>query len=174
MAAFLKQKILHVLFEVGITLKAFNGLWETVSGLAFLLVSKATLSHWLFGFAQNELIEDPRDRVMNFVVHILLNPETSTKTFAALYVLFHGLLNIFLAVQLYREKHWAYLVTIWSVLLFMVYQVYRIATHHSLILTVITVFDVFYVALVWHEYKRTAGQEHIDAPPMENGASALK
>lgn len=169
MKPLLKEKQWHELFEVGLFLKAFNGAWETVSGLMFLLVSKATLSGWFSRLIQNELLEDPRDRVTNFIVHTLLNPGTTTKTFAALYVLFHGLLNLFLVIQLRRDKHWAYLVTIWTVILFMFYQVYRISVHHSLILTVITIFDVFYIFIVWHEYRHHVERKNrIPQPPTQS------
>lgn len=83
----LTTKHWHKLFEVTLFMKGFNGVWETISGLTFLLLSKATLSHWYIKLARNELIEDPTDRVGNFVVHILLNPNTGTKTFTALYIL---------------------------------------------------------------------------------------
>ncbi len=159
----LKQTQWHRLFEVGLALKAFNGIWETVSGLTFLFVSKATLNVWFSRLLQNELLEDPRDRVTNFIVGTLLNPETSTKTFAAVYLLFHGLLNLFLVIQLRRDKHWAYLVTIWTSFLFMLYQIYRISEHNSLILMAITIFDVFYIAIVWHEYKHHREQKQTQA-----------
>ena len=153
MVPLLKENVWHRLFRVGLAVKAFNGIWGTVSGCAFLFISKATLSGWFLSFARSELIDDPNDVVMNFVVHTLLSPSTSTKTFAALYVLFHGLINLFLAILLYRDKHWAYPTTVGLMALSLVYQIYRIGTHHSLILTVITVFDVIYMMLVWHEYK---------------------
>ena len=34
----------------------------------------------------------------------------------------------------------------------MMYQLFRIALHHSLFMEVITVFDVFFIVLIWHEY----------------------
>ena len=42
MTAFIKEKILHGLFELGLALKCFNGLWETLSGGILLFTSKAT------------------------------------------------------------------------------------------------------------------------------------
>ena len=172
MIRFFKATSLHRLFEVGLALKGFNGLWETAIGLAFLLISKASLSQWYLRFTQNELIEDPHDHITNFIVHTLLNPGTTTKTFAALYVLFHGLLNLFLAVQLYRDKHWAYPTTIGVVIVSVIYQIYRISVHHSLILTAITIFDLFFIILIWHEYKHHVEQKQSE--PTKTSSSLPK
>lgn len=153
MKKFLTQKYWHELFEVGITLKGFNGIWETVTGFLFLVLSKDTLHRGFSYVTRNELFEDPNDKFINFLAHTLQNFSSDTKTFAALYIFLHGLLNIFLVIQLYRDKHWAYLVTIGSMILFMFYQIYRISIHHSVFLTVLTVFDAVFIVLAWHEYK---------------------
>ena len=155
----LKEKSWHNLFELGLALKAFNGIWETATGIFMLVVSKATLHKWFMVLAYSELIEDPHDGVVNFIVNTLLNPLTNTKTFVTLYVLFHGLLNIFLTVQLYRKKHWAYPTTIGLMSVFQLYQFYRIGVHHSFILTFLTVFDVIFMVLTWHEYRHHINQK---------------
>lgn len=149
----LSQKYWHRLFEFGIAVKAINGVWETISGLLVLFLSKAVLSSWFYLITRDELLEDPNDRFINFLAHGLQNLSHSAQTFTALYVLAHGLLNIFLAIQLYRDKHWAYLVTIGAMLMFMTYQIYRISIHHSLILTALTIFDAAFIGITWHEYK---------------------
>lgn len=147
------QKYWHRLFEFSVLTKGFTGVWETVSGFLFLFLNKTTLGGWFSLLVRNELVEDPDDKFINFLTHALQNLSSDAKTFAALYVLAHGLLNIFLVVQLYRNKHWAYLVIIWAMLISLPYEIYRISIHHSAILTTITIFDAFFIALAWREYK---------------------
>ena len=149
----LTQKYWHELFELGVLLKGINGIWETTSGLLFLFLSKETLQNWLFVVTRNELLEDPHDYLINFLTQIFQNVSHGARLFAAVYLVVHGLLNIFLAIQLRRNRHWAYLVTIGFTLLFLVYQIYRISVHHSVLLMVITLFDIIFVGLAWHEYK---------------------
>ncbi len=149
----IRENFWHELFEFGVFIKGLNGIWETVSGFLVLFLSKATFSKWFYLVARNELLEDPNDKFINFLAHALQNLSNDTKTFAALYILIHGLLNIFLAVQLYREKHWAYPVTIGLMLVIASYQVYRVSINHSLILTAITLFDLLFIMLAWREYK---------------------
>ncbi len=161
MKLLLPEKYWHKFFEIGIFVKGFNGVWETVSGILVLSISKLTLSHWLSVLAEEELLEDPNDPFIHFVTHSLENFSHNTQIFAALYILGHGILNIFLAVQLYKEKKWAYKVAAIAMLVFMIYQVYRISIHHSLILTAITIFDVFFVIITWHEYRYHSGRHEL-------------
>lgn len=147
------SKYLHKLFELGVIIKCIDGAWETISGFLFLFLKKATMNIWFFSATRNELLEDPHDRLINLLAHSLQNFSRDTQIFAAIYILLHGFLNIFLAIQLYRRKYWAYLAAIIVMLIFMAYQIYRISVHHSLVLTVITIFDAFFIALTWYEYK---------------------
>jgi len=124
------ESFLHWLFEFGVLVKAFNGLWETTSGILLLALGEAVL-----------------------MARIFHNISPHTKNFAAAYLLIHGLLNIFLAIQLYRNKLWAYLITIGVMIGFLFYQVHRISLYHSQILIYITIFDLFFILLTWHEYR---------------------
>lgn len=153
MKKLLSQTSWHKLFEVGVFLKGLNGIWGTVGGFLILFLSKETLNNWFLVITQGEQVEDTSDKVIVFLTHALQNVSSSTQTFVAFYMLLHGILNIFLTIQLARDKHWAYLVTIGITALFLCYQVYRIGVHHSLVLVVVTLFDVFFVFLTWHEYR---------------------
>lgn len=147
------QKHWHKLFKFSVLIKGFTGTLGITSGLLFLFLNKTTLTGWFSLLVRNELLEDPNDRFINFLTYALQNISSDAKTFAALYVLAHGFLNIFLVVQLYRNKHWAYLVIIWVMLISMPYQIYRISIHHSIALIAITLFDAFFIILAWREYK---------------------
>jgi uncharacterized membrane protein len=149
----LTQKYWHELFEFGVLLKSINGIWETFSGFIFLFLSKVTLESWFFVVTKHELLEDPKDPFISFLAQTFQNISRDTQLFAAIYLIMHGFLNIFLAIQLQRDKHWAYLATIGFTLLFVVYQIYRINMYHSLFLTVVTIFDLFFAGLAFHEYK---------------------
>lgn len=147
------QKYWHKLFALGVVAKGFNGVWETASGLLVLFLNKATLSGWFYRISRNELLEDPNDKFIGFLAGLMENFSVDAKTFAALYLLFHGLLNIFLAIQLRRDRHWAYLATITTMSVAMTYQIYRIFLFHSQILAWVTVFDALFIILIWHEYR---------------------
>ena len=148
------ENVLHQIFEFGIFVKGFNGIWETVSGFLILFLSKETISKLFNWLADKEMFEYPRDFFINFALKFLENLSYSTQTFIAVYILIHGLLNLFLAIQLHRDKIWAYLATISVMVILMFYQVHRIILHHSPVLIFFTTFDVFFIILTWHEYNR--------------------
>ena len=148
------ESVLHDIFEAGIFIKFFNSLWEIVSGFFILFLSKETIGRLFYFLARKEMLEDPRDFFINFSLKFLENLSHNTQVFIAVYILLHGLLNLFLVVQLYRDKIWAYVATVSIMVVFLFYQVYRIILHHSTILTIITIFDILFIMLTWHEYKR--------------------
>ena len=143
---------LHVFFEAGIALKAFNGLWETISGLLGLLISHDLMLRGFYALSHGELLEDPQDRLVHGVGYFLTTTPHGTRMFIALYVLAHGLANLFLAYNLFRNRLWAYPATVGALVLFLVYQIYRIYLFHSLTLTALTLIDIVFLALLLHEY----------------------
>ena len=137
------QKFWHQLFEAGVFLKALNSLWETTAGLFVLTITYPVLLDWFvfFSFVEFGFISDRVD-------HLSL----STKNFVGFYLLFHGVINMFLAYNLFRNRLWAYPASMIIIGLFLTYQVYRLAHTHSLILLFLTLFDIAYLVLTWHEY----------------------
>jgi uncharacterized membrane protein len=77
----------------------------------------------------------------------------SSQHFYAFYLLSHGLVKVALVIGLLRNKLWAYPASLVVLSLFIVYQVYRYSYTHSMGLIVLTVFDVFVMFLIWHEYR---------------------
>ena len=148
----------HALFEAGVALKAFNGLWETASGLFVLLVPRHTVMHWFSLLAQRELLEDPHDRFVDTATRFITNTPEGTRLFIGIYILLHGLLNLFLVYNLYRNRLWAYPATAGVIGLFLVYQFERIYMHHSLTLTVLTILDIIFLGLLVHEYRHQRGK----------------
>lgn len=144
---------LHRLFKFGIALKGLYGIFEVISGSLVLFITKNSFTNIFNRLTRGELIEDPNDRLVTFLASALQHISTNTKLFAALYIFIHGLLNIFLAVQLHKKRLWAYPVTISAMILFMSYQMYRIFHTHSIVLILITIWDITFIAITWHEYK---------------------
>lgn len=153
MRSILPEKYWHAFFESGIFLKGFNGVWEILAGTLFLTLNRDTLHTWYSIVTHHELLQDPNDPFLQFLSHVIQNTTVGTQKFAAAYLLIHGCINIFLAIQLYRGRHWAYPATIAVLAIFFVYQIYRITLYHSTVLMIITAFDVLLAVLIWHEYR---------------------
>ena len=78
----------------------------------------------------------------------------SALLFGAAYLLVQGAVKVVLVIALLLNKLWAYPCTITVLLIFIGYQLYRIALQPSLGLVALTVFDAVIVVLTWREYRR--------------------
>ena len=139
------------IFKVSVLLKAANAIAEIIGGTSLLFTGEITKI--VSKMIQREFLEDPRDYVANIAQHYLPYFSEHSQSFAAFYLLSHGVIKIFLAVGLLRNKLWAYPAAIAFFILFILYQIYRYTYTQSSFLILLTVFDLIVVGLTWHEYK---------------------
>ena len=149
----MNERRIHRIFEISLLLKGAHALIECIGGLALALVGTSTITGLVNAFTQEELLEDPNDFVATRLLSLAQNFSVSTQRFYAFYLLSHGVIKAFLVVGLLRNKLWAYPVSLVVLGLFIVYQLYRFAYTHGFGLIVLTVFDVFVIGLIWHEYR---------------------
>lgn len=142
------------LFEIGIILKGLNGLAELLGGLLLLFVTPADIHHLAATLTQGELSEDPNDVVARYLLHTANGLTGNAVIFGAVYLLVHGAVKVVLVVALLLNKLWAYPSMIIVLLIFIGYQLYRIALDPSAGLVALTVFDALIVVLTWREYRR--------------------
>jgi len=167
MREFLRQKTWHELFEAGVFLKALNSSWEILGGLFLLMFARGFLPRFVVFLGRTELLGDSDDFLFKAVnMQVAHLSAGGTRTFVAVYLLFHGIMNAFLAYNLFRNRLWAYPFSIGFVSLFLIYQLYRLAHTHSLVLLAISIFDIAFLVLTWHEYRYQARRaaQHASAP----------
>jgi uncharacterized membrane protein len=157
------ERTLHLTFVVALWAKAALAASEIVGGVAAWLVSKQFLLREVVAVTRGELAEDPHDAVANYLLHSAQHLSVGAKTFAAIYLLAHGVIKLWLVIGLLRERLWYYPIAIAVFVGFIAYQVYRYALHHSALLLVITALDVVVIALTWHEW-RYLGRRLADGP----------
>lgn len=147
------EKNIHLAFEISLLLKGLLALGQIVGGIIASFVTRDFLLKTVSVLTQEELGEDPRDLIANYLLHSAQNLSISTQVFVALYLLIHGTIKLWLIIGLLRQKLWYYPTAIVVFGLFIVYQLYRFSFTHSVWLLLITVVDVIVIALTWHEYK---------------------
>ena len=147
------EKNIHLAFEISLLLKGVFALGEIIGGIVALFITKEFLLKIVGVLTQEELAEDPRDLIANYLLHSTQNFSISTQYFVALYLLSHGSIKLWLIVGLLRKKLWYYPTAIIVFGLFIVYQLYRFSFTHSLWLLLITGVDVIVIGLTWHEYR---------------------
>lgn len=159
MKGFLDEKKLFAAFEVSLWLKGIFALSEAVAGVAAYIASPRTLLTSVLWVTKDEFAEDPHDLVANFLMHTVQHLSGSAQKFAALYLLGHGVLKLWLIAGLLRRRLWYYPVSIAIFALFIVYQIYRYTFTHSVWLLLITVMDLVIIVLTWHEYRYLSNQQ---------------
>jgi uncharacterized membrane protein len=139
-------------FAVGIVLKGLDGVLEVVGGVLLLVVSPATIDQLSRALTQHELSEDPHDFLATHLLHAAGSLTGSSLQFGAAYLLLHGVVKIVLVSALLRDKIWAYPWMIAFLIVFIVYQIYRMTFAFSIGLLGLTIFDVVVAWLTYREY----------------------
>ncbi|MEO5809164.1 MAG: DUF2127 domain-containing protein [Sphingomicrobium sp.] len=149
----IQERRIHQLFEVSILLKGAHALIEIVGGLALALTANGRIAELVARFTQDELHEDRADFVANHLIALAQAMSVQTQNFYAFYLLSHGVVKVALVAGLLMRKLWAYPASLVVMMLFIAYQIYRYSYTHSPGLIALTVFDLFVMGLIWHEYR---------------------
>jgi uncharacterized membrane protein len=149
----MQEKRIHQIFVVSVSLKGLHALIEIAGGLALYLVSAASIVQAINRWSYDELIEDRHDWVASHLLDFSRTFSVAEHNFYAFYLLSHGLVKSVLVIGLLRERLWAYPASFAVFGLFIVYQLYRYSYTHDFALILLTIFDLFVIALAWHEYR---------------------
>lgn len=142
-------------FAIGLGLKALDAIVELVSGLFLLFVSPEQLQNWIRGSLAPELREGANGFVVTYLLHWITHLQQGVVLFAAIYLILHGVAKLVVVVEVLRGKSWAYVGLIVLLALFVVYQIYHMATTGlSPGYLLLTASDLIIIALTSVEYVR--------------------
>ena len=157
----LNRKTIDKILEVGVVIKSFFGFFEILTGIVFAISGKAIVSNLLLWLTQQEVSEDPHDSIANYIISVANNYSEGSYIFSILYLIFHGFVNIFLAIALLKNKIWAYPWALSGFSIFTIYQIYRYFHTYSPVLLLLTFFDIFIITIVWLEYRKYYNKKKI-------------
>lgn len=152
-----REKLIHLLFDVGVIAKGIDGVLEIIGGALLFAVNPAQLNHIVRLLTQHELNEDPHDLVAGYLLYGAKHLSADVQIFGAVYLLGHGVIKVGLVAALLRQRLWAYPVAMLAFLLFFIYQLYRYSHTHAVWLLVLSAVDVFVIVITWLEYRRLRG-----------------
>ena len=147
-----KEKYIYEVFEISILLKAINAVIEMLLAIGIFFVTQDFIGDVITTLTSRELIEDPNDFFANYLVASGNNFSSSSHIFIIGYLFIHGAIKLGLMTALYKNKLWAYPLSIIFFSFFIFYQIYRFVFTQSPWLILFTIFDILVVWLVWHEY----------------------
>jgi uncharacterized membrane protein len=149
-----KEDLTDRVFHVSLLLKGLDGLLECIGGIFLLLIKPEQINSWARSLTEGELSRDPHDFIANHILNTAHELTGASLLFGALYLLSHGVVKLVLVIEVLRDHLWAYTALIVVTVLFVVYQVYRMADEFSLGLFVLTIFDLVIIYLTQKEYRR--------------------
>jgi uncharacterized membrane protein len=149
-----KSKSIHVFFNFSVIAKGIDGVLEIVGGILLFFTSPNNINMFVRILTQHELSEDPKDLIATYLLKSTHNLSKDVTVFAAMYLLWHGMVKVGLVAGLLFKRRWAYPAAIIAFFLFVIYQSYRFTHTHSPTLLALTVLDIFVIILTWIEYKR--------------------
>jgi uncharacterized membrane protein len=145
---------LATLFTIGVIIKAIDGVLEMAGGVLIFYITPEHTQRIVRALTENELPGAAHNLIRQHLVPAVQHASTGSKTFAAIYLLGHGVIKLGLVAGLLLKKRVAYPVAIVAFAVFLVYQLVRYIQDASALLLVLSVLDAFVIVMTVLEYRR--------------------
>ena len=146
------------LFDAGVIIKGIDGVAEIVVGV-LLLFRATTLESWVYLWLAHESALERGDLLSRGLEKLAAMLSSEARTFAIIYLIGHGVLKVFLTVNLLRERMWAFPVSIAFYGLFVAYQLNRFVRTHGPLLLALLLIDLVVIALIWREWRMRSASD---------------
>jgi uncharacterized membrane protein len=143
------------LFDVAVTVKGVDGAVQVVGAVVLAIVPPSAITGLANAVITRDLLGDQEGtlaRHLSKAAHDFA--DGSTRTFAIIYLLLHGLIKLGLVVALLRKLMPAYPVAAVVLAGFVVYELYRAVRTGSIALPIFAGIDVVIIVLVLREYRQ--------------------
>ena len=148
-----KQLVLSWMFRVSMWWRIVYGTLRIILGTTLLHLVGKPFSEIFYRLMLHETAEDPQDALFRFIHDTLEQHELTVTYFLASYLIFWGVIDIFLSVSLLRHKLWAFPVSLILIGFFVLYSISRFFHTHSLILLGVICVDVVIMFIIYREYR---------------------
>ena len=148
-----EQKNIQWMFRLSVLLKGIISAAEVVAGIVAFFVPITAVTDIFIEFAESELAETPSSFVANHLLTLAQDASTVTPLFLGVYLLSRGLIKLVLVWALLKNRLWAYPSALIVLGLFVAFQLYGIATGASILIAILTLFDLVVMYFIWREYR---------------------
>jgi uncharacterized membrane protein len=147
------EKTFAKVFKTIIFLKGLGGAFGIIGGLALLFISSETITKTVTKLFEHELLQDPNDLIVTYLMQISQHISVDAKSFGALFLIINGCISLGLVIALWRKKMWAYPVAATVLIAFVIYQYVRYTHTQLLSLMILMLFDLLIAVLVILRYQ---------------------
>jgi uncharacterized membrane protein len=148
-----RERDLLRLFDLGLLIKAVDGVLEALGALTLLFVSPRWVLRVVEFATAGELARDPDDPVAMSLREAAHAFSLHPHYFFAAYLFAHGIIKVVLVYGIFARKRYAYQVFIAALGVFGAYEAFRAIRTDSWLLAALAIFDILLMALAAHEYR---------------------
>ena len=152
--------VYETFFKVGMWWRIIYGVFRIIIGVILLQHIDTPLSDLFFTLMRHEVAQDQADFFVNTVGSFLSHQTLTITYFAVIYLVVWGVVDIFFSVALLHHKAWAFSFSIYLIIGFIFYEIFRFTQTHSYMLIALIFVDLFVLYLIMREsthYKKTHG-----------------
>jgi len=128
------------------------GSLRLILGFTLLKIIGTPVSDIFYTLMEHEIIEDPNDLLIQITNPFIQHLPFTITYFLAGYLIFWGIMDIFLSINLLKHRLWAFSVSIYIIGIFVLYEIYRFSYTHSYILAGVILVDLIIIWLIKKEY----------------------
>jgi uncharacterized membrane protein len=154
------------LFRIAIALKGIDGGLQLLGGLLLIIVPPTVISGIANTIITRDLLGDPSGTLATHLAtaagHYV---DGSTRWFAIIYLLAHGVVKLALVWALVKKIMPAFPIAVVVLLAFVGYEVWRAVVEHSIALPVFAAIDLIITVLVIREYLNLRRERAATAEP---------
>lgn len=143
--------VIDTAFHISLLLKGLDGLIEVISGLLLLIIRPSQIER----FSNSLVAHHPNSGWAQHVAEWGHSIGKGSLLFGSIYLLSHGIVKLFVVINVWRNRSWAYPLLLVVIGLFIIYQLFYLAfKKFSGGMIALTIFDFIIVWLTWVEYQR--------------------
>jgi uncharacterized membrane protein len=141
-------------FKISVILKGLDALVEIIGGVLLLFVTHSEITRLASWLTRNPLAGGSHSHIATIINHSAQQLVHTSTLLGAIYLLSHGVIKMFVIINVLRDKYWAYPLLIVVLLGFSIFQIISIISSHSIAVMLLTAFDIFVMVLTWFEWQR--------------------
>jgi uncharacterized membrane protein len=145
---------LDQIFKISLWLKALDAILEIIGGSLLFFITPHFINHWATKITHGELTTDPHDFFANFILNSAHHLSVHSTTYAAIYLLTHGVIKLVALAAVLKDKFWGYPLLIVVLMTFITYQTIQLANHLTYGLLLLNIFDTFILVLTAIEWRK--------------------
>jgi len=135
------------------------GTVQFIGGAALAMAPSGSIPKLVDWLVKNELAQDPTDPIARTLFDWAAALGPGADGVYAIYLLGHGILNLFVVTSLFFRVQWAYhfaMTVLWG---FVAFQLVEFAIQRDPLLLPLTIIDLLVIILVWLERRQTRNGE---------------